>query len=108
MILVLLASVVVFFVLGIARGDANAKALYFTSTVYLWFCSTDGGMKSPDCRLADADTYARKALKAGYAVVTDPARWDAQVALIGRSAAWKILRVSSIIFCSSPYMPSPL
>ena len=49
---------------AVQLDDENAKALYFTSTVYLWFCSTDAGLKSPDCRLADADTYARKALKA--------------------------------------------
>jgi type IV pilus assembly protein PilF len=44
--------------------DQNAKALYFTSTIYLWFCSTDAGLKAPDCRLADAETFARRALKA--------------------------------------------
>lgn len=49
---------------AVQLDEENAKALYFTSTVYLWFCSTDSGMKSPDCRLADAETYARKALKA--------------------------------------------
>lgn len=49
---------------AVQLDDANAKALYFTSTVYLWFCSTDAGMKSPDCRLADAETFARKALSA--------------------------------------------
>jgi type IV pilus assembly protein PilF len=49
---------------AVQLDEENAKALYFTSTVYLWFCSTDAGLKSPDCRLADADAYARKALKA--------------------------------------------
>jgi Tfp pilus assembly protein PilF len=49
---------------AVQLDDANAKALYFTSTVYLWFCSTDAGLTSPDCRLADADAFARKALKA--------------------------------------------
>lgn len=49
---------------AVQLDDANSKALYFTSTVYLWFCSTDGGLKAPDCRLTDAETYARKAIKA--------------------------------------------
>ena len=47
-----------------SMDDQNAKALYFTSTIYLWFCSTDAGLRAPDCRLADADAYARRALKA--------------------------------------------
>ncbi len=49
---------------AVSLDDANAKALYFTSTVYLWFCSTDAGLKAPDCRLTDAESYARRALKA--------------------------------------------
>jgi Tfp pilus assembly protein PilF len=49
---------------AVQLDEDNAKALYFASTVYLWFCSTDAGLKAPDCRLADADAYARKALKA--------------------------------------------
>ncbi len=43
------------------NGD-NAKALYFTSTLYLWFCSGNQGLQSPDCRMAQAESYARKAL----------------------------------------------
>jgi Tfp pilus assembly protein PilF len=35
-------------------GD-NSRALYFTSTLFLYFCSTNQGMTSPDCRLADAE-----------------------------------------------------
>jgi type IV pilus assembly protein PilF len=41
----------------------NPRALYFTSTVFLYFCSTNQGMTSPDCRLADAEKYARMAVK---------------------------------------------
>jgi type IV pilus assembly protein PilF len=40
----------------------NPRALYFTSTVFLYFCSTNQGMASPDCRLADAEKYARLAV----------------------------------------------
>jgi type IV pilus assembly protein PilF len=43
--------------------DENAKALYFTSVVYLGFCSAEG-MASPDCRLPAAEEFARKAIKA--------------------------------------------
>jgi type IV pilus assembly protein PilF len=43
--------------------DENAKALYFTSVVYLAFCSTEG-MASPDCRLGSAEEFTRKAIKA--------------------------------------------
>jgi type IV pilus assembly protein PilF len=43
--------------------DANPKSLYFTAVVYLAFCSTEG-MKSPDCRLKDAERFARKAIDA--------------------------------------------
>jgi type IV pilus assembly protein PilF len=41
----------------------NPRALYFASTVFLYFCSTDQGMTGPDCRLADAEKYARLAVK---------------------------------------------
>jgi type IV pilus assembly protein PilF len=40
----------------------NPRALYFTSTVFLYFCSTNQGMAAPDCRLADAEKYARLAV----------------------------------------------
>lgn len=42
--------------------DTNVKALYFTSVIYLEFCSGDRGLRSPDCELDSADKYARKAL----------------------------------------------
>jgi type IV pilus assembly protein PilF len=41
----------------------NPRALYFTSTVFLYFCSTNQGMSSPDCRLSDAEKYARLAVQ---------------------------------------------
>jgi type IV pilus assembly protein PilF len=43
--------------------DSNAKALYFTAAVYLGFCSAEG-MDSPDCRLATAEEFTRRAVKA--------------------------------------------
>lgn len=52
-------------------GD-NSKALYFTSTLYLWFCSGNRGLQSPDCQMARAESYARKALD------KDPAFRDAR------------------------------
>lgn len=52
---------------SVGLDDENAKALYFTSTLYLWFCSTDRGFASPDCRLPDAEKYARAALEADAA-----------------------------------------
>lgn len=42
----------------------NAKALYFTSNIYLYFCSLDLGFKSPDCRLEEAEKFARLTIKA--------------------------------------------
>lgn len=44
--------------------DDNPRILYFASVLYLFFCSTETGMKSPDCRVADAEKFARLALKA--------------------------------------------
>lgn len=49
---------------AVELNDENAKALYFTSAIYLAFCSGDLGFKSPDCRLLDAERFARLALKA--------------------------------------------
>ncbi len=44
-------------------NDENSKALYFISAIHLSFCSSETGMSSPDCRLADAEKYARQAVK---------------------------------------------
>ena len=41
----------------------NPRALYFTSTIFLYFCSTNQGMSSPDCRLPEAEKYARLAVQ---------------------------------------------
>lgn len=42
--------------------DTNAKALYWTSTLYLFFCSGNEGLQSPDCKLPKAEAFARKAI----------------------------------------------
>lgn len=41
----------------------NARALYFASTIHLFFCSGKKGMNDPDCRLNEAEQYLRRALK---------------------------------------------
>ncbi len=43
--------------------DQNAKALYFASTIHLSFCAGKLGLTDPDCRLGDAEKYARRALR---------------------------------------------
>lgn len=48
---------------AVQLDDSNAKILYFTSNIYLYFCSALG-FSSPDCRLDDAERYARRAIKA--------------------------------------------
>jgi type IV pilus assembly protein PilF len=48
---------------AVQLNSDNPRALYFASTVFLYFCSTDQGMASPDCRLADAEKYARLAVQ---------------------------------------------
>ena len=48
---------------AVELDDENAKALYFASTIHLFFCSSKLALTDPDCRLADAETYVRRALK---------------------------------------------
>jgi tetratricopeptide (TPR) repeat protein len=47
---------------AVELDDENAKALYFASTIHLFFCSGSLALTDPDCRLADAETYVRRAL----------------------------------------------
>jgi type IV pilus assembly protein PilF len=49
---------------AVTLNGESSKALYFASTIYLWFCSNDRGLSNPDCRMADAEKYARLAVKA--------------------------------------------
>jgi type IV pilus assembly protein PilF len=44
-------------------NDENTRALYFASTIHLFFCSSKLELQDPDCRLDDAEKYARKALQ---------------------------------------------
>ena len=41
----------------------NSKALYFASAIHLFFCSGKLELRDPDCRLSDAETYVRRAMK---------------------------------------------
>jgi type IV pilus assembly protein PilF len=47
---------------AVELDNQNAKALYFASTIHLFFCSGKLDLRDPDCRLADAESYARRAL----------------------------------------------
>jgi Tfp pilus assembly protein PilF len=44
-------------------NEQNAKALYFASTIHLFFCSGKQELADPDCRLTDAEKYVRRALQ---------------------------------------------
>lgn len=48
---------------AVELNDENAKALYFASTIHLFFCSGKLELTDPDCRLADAEKYVREAIK---------------------------------------------
>ena len=47
---------------AVELDDQNAKALYFASTIHLYFCSGKLDLRDPDCRLTDAESYVRRAL----------------------------------------------
>jgi Tfp pilus assembly protein PilF len=49
---------------AIELDPENSRALYFASVVHLYFCSGKLELKDPDCRLSDAESYIRRALKA--------------------------------------------
>lgn len=49
---------------AIAIDDGNAKALYFASVIHAFFCDLDQGLEGPDCKIDDAEDYARRAVKA--------------------------------------------
>lgn len=48
---------------AVQLDDQSARAAYLTSVVYLGFCNGLRGLEDPDCRLADAEKYARRAVK---------------------------------------------
>ena len=49
---------------AIGLNEDNDKAQYFVAVIYLKFCSTNRGLQTPDCKLAEIEKYARAALKA--------------------------------------------
>jgi type IV pilus assembly protein PilF len=61
-----------------ALNDENAKALYFTSTIFLSFCSTLQEFAVPDCRLPEAEKYGRLAVAAASSTKTDDILRDAK------------------------------
>lgn len=49
---------------AISLNADNAHALYFASTIHLFFCSGKLELQDPDCRLADAESYVRRSIVA--------------------------------------------
>lgn len=49
---------------AVALNEDNDKAQYFVAVIHLSFCSTNRGLDGVDCKLAEAERYARAALKA--------------------------------------------
>ncbi|HEY8073979.1 MAG TPA: tetratricopeptide repeat protein [Labilithrix sp.] len=49
---------------AVSLNDENEKANYMVSVIYLSFCSTDRGYSAPDCRLDEAEKFARASVKA--------------------------------------------
>jgi type IV pilus assembly protein PilF len=48
---------------AIELNEENKQALYFASTIHLFFCSGKLELTDPDCHLADAEKYVRRALQ---------------------------------------------
>lgn len=48
---------------AIELDPENSRALYFASAIHLFFCSGKLELHDPDCRLSDAESYVRRALK---------------------------------------------
>jgi len=49
---------------AIELNEDNSHALYFASIIHLSFCSSERGLRDPDCSLPEAERYARLAIKA--------------------------------------------
>ncbi len=49
---------------SVALDPQNAKALYFVSVVHAAFCLGDEGLSAPDCKIAEAELYARRSVDA--------------------------------------------
>ena len=48
---------------AVELDSENARALYFASVIHLFFCSGKLELLDPDCRLSDAESYVRRAMK---------------------------------------------
>jgi len=48
---------------AVELNGENANALYFASTIHLYFCSGRLELSDPDCHLSDAEAYVRRALQ---------------------------------------------
>jgi type IV pilus assembly protein PilF len=48
---------------AIELNDQNSNALYFAAAIHLSFCSGTLELSAPDCRLPDAESYVRRALR---------------------------------------------
>ena len=48
---------------AVELDEENTKALYFASTIYLFFCSGKQELRDSDCHLPDAEALVREALK---------------------------------------------
>lgn len=49
---------------AINLNEENDKAQYFVAAIYAKFCSTNRGLRSPECKLGEIEKYARAAIKA--------------------------------------------
>lgn len=49
---------------AITLNEGNERAQYFVAVIHLSFCSTNRGLDAVDCRLSEAEKFARAALKA--------------------------------------------
>lgn len=47
---------------AIELNDENASALYFASTIHLYFCSGRLELADPDCHLGEAESFVRRAV----------------------------------------------
>lgn len=49
---------------AVELDEDNAKALFLASAILGSFCNQDTGLRAPDCNVARAEEYARRAIKA--------------------------------------------
>ncbi len=49
---------------SVVLDPQNAKALYFVSVVHAAFCLGDEGLSAPDCKIGEAEAFARRSVEA--------------------------------------------